>query len=316
MRWWLGAKRIKRTIRLPDSACLTSSLALVDSIKKSFSGMTNNNSSIGLLIDIVKPTATTAAAVDGVCNFNCGGGAVCSNEVNSDQNKRASEAGQEPATKELYPWEDSEEVDNRDDHEHSAKPDYSEYARECAESYRQEENQRQQQPDLDLVQVSSDDAAEQGCLFGEFGFGHFILDLCSSLNPFHLKNLRQELEKAKESNTKLEWELKTQLVRLRQQREAMESKLRSEIDNEITQTEILREFLELEQFEDDLRDDDKVSSETTQIINALRTSKKEKLRSKALLTTVSSTIGVSSTAESVPETNVLYSLDEIQVAAE
>lgn len=265
-------------------------------------------------MDIVKPTTTTAAAVDGVCNLNCG--AVCSNEVKSDQNKRSSEAGQdEPANKDLYPWEVSDEADNRDDHEHSAKPDYSEYARECAESYRQEENQRQQ-TDYDLVQVSSDDAAEQGCLFGEFGFGHFILDLCSSLNPFHLKNLKNELMKAKESNTKLEWELKTQLVRLRQQREAMETKLRSEIDNEITQTEILREILELEEFESDLRDGDQVSTETTQIIHALRAHKREKLRSKALLTTVSSTIGVSSTAESVPESNALYSLDEIQVAAE
>ncbi len=274
-------------------------------------------------MDIIKPT-TTAAAVDGdgVCNFNCG--AVCSNEVNADQNKQASEAGKnEPANKDPYPWEVSEErtsrledrADNRDDHEHSAKPDYSEYARECAESHRQEDNQRQHS-ELDLVQVSSDDAAEQGCLFGEFGFGHFILDLCSSLNPFHLKNLKDELKKAKESNTKLEWELKTQLLRLRQQREAMESKLRSEIDTEITRTEILQEYLAAEQFESDLRDDDQVINETTQIINALQTHKKEQLRSKALVTSVSSTIGVSSTAESVPESNILYSVDEIHVAAE
>eukprot|EP00984_Skeletonema_dohrnii_P038785 scaffold42458_cov155-Skeletonema_dohrnii-CCMP3373.AAC.1 len=282
--------------------------------------MTNNNTSIGLLMEIVKPT-TTAAAVDGVCNFNCG--AICNNEANVDQNKVASEVKHdEPANKDIYPWDQSEErtskledrVDHRDDHDHSAKPDYSEYARDCAESHRQEDNQRQHS-ETDLVQVSSEDAAEEGCLFGEFGFGHFILDLFSSLNPCRLQNIKDELKKAKESNAKLEWELKTQLLRLRQEREAMESKLRSEIDNEISQREVLQSYLEAEEFESDLRDDEEVITETTQIINALQTHKKEKLRSKPLLSTMSSTIGVSSTA-SAPESHGVYSIDEIHVAAE
>jgi hypothetical protein len=130
-----------------------------------------------------------------------------------------------------------------------------------------------------------------------------------------LQNIKEELKKAKESNAKLEWELKTQLLRLRQEREAMESKLRSEIDNEISQREVLQAYLEAEEFESDLRDDEEVITETTQIINALQIHKKEKLRSKPLLSTMSSTIGVSSTA-SAPESHGVYSIDEIHVAAE
>ena len=282
--------------------------------------MTNSNTSIGLLMEIVKPTTATAAAVDGVCGFNCG--TICSEK---DQSRPRSEVvgNNDVANKEIYPWDKSEECtsrledreDNRDDHDHSAKPDYSEYARDCEESHRQEDNEVYPS-ELDLVQVSSDDAAKEGCLFGEFGFGHFVLDLFSSLNPCRLKNLKDELKKAKESNAELEWELKTQLVRLRQQREAMESKLRREIDKEITKTKALQEYLRAEQLQSEPRDDEQVITDTAQTINTLQTQKKEKLPLKPLVTKVSSTIGVSSTISSAPEPNVMYSLDELHVAAE
>jgi len=275
------------------------------------------NTSIGLLMEIMKPT-TTASAVQ-VCNFNCG--AICNNDAYADQNHNAPTSefrNEEPADKDKYKWDQSEErtsrledqADNREDHEQSAKPDYSEYARDCEESLSRQHSEQ------DLVQVGSADVADEGCLFGEFGFGHFILDLFSSLNPCRLKNLKNELEKAKESNTKLEWELKTQLLRLRQEREAIESKLRSEIEHEISQVEALHAYLdEQQQLENDLRHDLQIS-ETAEIINASETHKKEKLRSKPLVTTVSSTIGVSSSTAHSAESNVLFSLDWADVAAE
>jgi len=275
-----------------------------------------DNTSIGLLMEIVKPT-TTAAAVK-VCNFNCG--AVCNNDACADQNQNtALDCREEDPTniKDIYRWDQSEErtskledqTENHEDHDQSAKPNYSEYARDCEKSLSRQPSEH------DLVHVSSADIAEEGCLFGEFGFGHFILDLFSSLNPFRWKNLKNELARAKESNTKLEWELKTQLLRLRQEREAMESKLRSEIDHEISQMEALQAYLdEQQQLENDLRHVQQVS-ETTEIINALETHKKETLRSKPLTETVSSTIGVSSSADSA-ELNVVFSLDRAPVAAE
>ena len=263
------------------------------------------NTSIGLLMEIVKPT-TTAAAVDGVCNFNCG--AVCNNDANTDNDTLASEVSHEERPKK----------DNRDDHDQSAKPDYSEYARDCVESQRQEGSQLQYS-EHDFVQVSSADVEDKGCLFGEFGFGHFVLDLFSSLNPCRLKNLKNELEKAKESNAKLEWELKTQLLRIRQEREAIESKLRSEIDHEISQAEVLHAFLEAEEeeqkLETDLRDDQQIT-ETAQIIHALEAHKKEKLRSKPLVLSMSSTIGVSSSTADSAESNIAFSLNNTHVAAE
>ena len=277
-------------------------------------------------MEIVKPTAATAVVADQVCNFNCGDAACCE----EDQNRRASGVvvgKDDVANKEMYAWDKSEEctsrledqADNRDDRDHSAKPDYSEYARDCEESHRQEDNEPLPS-ELDLVQVSSDDAAKEGCLFGEFGFGHFVSDLFSSLNPCRLKNLKAELKKAKESNAELEWELKTQLLRLRQQREAMESKLRKEIDKEISQTKALQEHLEAEQLESEARDDDQViTDDEAQRINVPQIQKKEKLRSKSLVTTVSSTIGVSSTAESssaARESNVVLSIDDLHVTAE
>ena len=280
--------------------------------------MTSNNSSIRLLMDIMKPT-TTAAAVDGVCSLNCG--AICNNGASPDQNSQASEVKREDTgNKERFPWDPSEEcisrVEDRAD-TRCATPDYSEYARDCEESHQQGGCQQQQHLEHDLVEVNSEEAADAGCLFGEFGFRHFILDLFSSINPCRLRNLRDELRKAKESNDRIEWELKTQLLRIRQQREAMENKLRSEIDNEISQTEMLQGYLETEQSESDMRDDEQMIADAAQTISALATYKKEKLRSKPLVDTVSSTIGVSSsTVDCELESNNVISLDEILMAAE
>lgn len=295
------------------------------------------STNIGLLLEIVRPTSG-AAAVD---NFNCG--SICNvndDEQVNDANHQSSTPANTPAKSEvvtrhnikpgknaeMYAWDASEtdisegdSSDRRDDQERqssAAHPDYSEYARDCEGS-----NQRQDPDPEDsfVKEVNSVDVEDEGCLYGEFGFGQFIGDLFSSLNPIRLVNIRDELKKAKESNAKLEWELKTQLLRLRQEREAMESKLRNEIDNEILQTEALQSYFEALQ-EDDQASIEEVapSTQTSTPISDIPTNKpkvqqKERHQSKDVVKPVSSTIGVlSSTTDSIvdfPETDVLFSVD-------
>jgi len=290
------------------------------------------STNIGLLLEIVKPTSG-AAAVD---NFNCGG--ICNvkdDQVDdADHHSSTSVAKSEvvtrhndkPGTKaEMYAWDVSSEndrskeatSDRRDDQERqssAAHPDYSGYARDCEGS-----NQRQDPEENSFIkEVNSADVEDEGCLFGEFGFGQFIGDLFSSLNPFRLVNLRDELKKAKESNAKLEWELKTQLLRLRQEREAMESKLRHEIDNEISQTEALHSYFDALQEDDQASTEEAAPTQTSTPISDIPTNKpkkhqKERHQSKDVVKPVSSTIGVlSSTTDSTedfPEADVLFSVD-------
>lgn len=294
--------------------------------------MKDMSTNIGLLLEIVKPTSG-AAAVD---NFNCGG--ICNvkdDQVDdADHHSSTSVAKSEvvtrhndkPGTKaEMYAWDVSSENDRskedsserRDDQERqssAAHPDYSEYARDCEGS-----NQRQDPEENSFIkEVNSADVEDEGCLFGEFGFGQFIGDLFSSLNPFRLVNLRDELKKAKESNAKLEWELKTQLLRLRQEREAMESKLRHEIDNEISQTEALHSYFEALQEDDQASTEEAAPTQTSTPISDIPTNtpkkhQKERHPSKDVVKPVSSTIGVlSSTTDSTvdfPEADVLFSVD-------
>jgi len=298
--------------------------------------MKDMSTNIRLLLEIVKPTSG-AAAVD---NFNCGG--ICN--VNDDQvvdddadHQSSTPAKSDVVTRhndkppvtnaEMYAWDVSENdrseedgSDRRDDQEQqssAAHPDYSEYARDCEGS-----NQRQD-PDPEensfVKEVNSADVEDEGCLFGEFGFGQFIGDLFSSLNPIRLVNLRDELKRAKESNAKLEWELKTQLLRLRQEREAMESKLRHEIDNEILQTEALHSYFEALQEDDQASTEEAAPTQTTSTpisdipTNTPKKQQKERHQSKDVVKPVSSTICVlSSTTDSTvdfPEADVLFSVD-------
>lgn len=270
--------------------------------------MSRATSSFGFLMEILKPT-TTAAAVDPVCQFNCNCGGVCKEAIaDTNEPSTAEITDEKRAGKDKYPWEDETEErtstpkdreDYRDDQEQSsAHPNYSEYSRNCDECKRQHS-------EPEVVKVCSADVEEgaEGCLFGEFGFGEYILGLFSSFNPARLMNLRNELEKTKESNEKLEWELKTQLIKLRQEREAIERKLLSDIDNEVLQTEFLA-YLEAS-----LRVD-KPTTEYTKPFAKPEAHKNENQKSKPLVKPVSSTIGVSSSTagstEDYVETKVLF----------